>query len=175
MSESILKGHRRNLLNQVRTHIQYVSTKAEKYSSRGLTSITDTDIKDLCDLSDKCANHVKSYVVLRQSLTEDQMLRHVDNEFSRITNPLLEYTGFHNEKMWLGNFGSMFEDACDSFIATQVHINPSIVMTRELYNGAIDFKRNISIDSLNMVRIRAEFQDYLDEISKIVSGTGLVC
>jgi hypothetical protein len=176
MSESSVRNHRKNLLSDARKHIQSVSTIAEKYQAHGLTSITDQDIRNLINLSDKCSNTLKKYIKNRWfSISQDPMLAYVHSEFQSINSPSTTYTLFDHETEWLRRFGSMFGDRCDFFIETQVTNNLSIVLPIQLYSQICDFRNRLGRNSINPVAIRGNFETYLDEVSKIASGTGLVC
>jgi hypothetical protein len=168
-----LKNDRSNHLGNAHDHLRSVVTIAKKFQDSGAGAITDQDIHRLAELSDKCSRTLKKYLNTRNFMESDQMLKAIDGELAKT----LPYDGFDHEINWLRRFGELCVERCEYFISNDLSSPASINVKSidDLYKQIISFREILGQKHVDPLNIKTNLEDYINEVLKIASGTGLVC
>ncbi|MEH2422650.1 MAG: hypothetical protein V7K48_17565 [Nostoc sp.] len=174
-SKFTLKNDRSIHLGNAQNHLRSVVRIARKFNNNNydINQITSRDVGELFTLTDKCSDTLRKYINLRNYMNKDQMVKHIN---SNLRNSL-SYTTFDEEKSWLKRFDNSCVVSCDIFIQNQVQIKLQSI--QELYRNIITFRSEFGHtydrNNFDYQQIKERFQEYLNEVLQIASGTGLVC
>ncbi|QKQ73345.1 hypothetical protein [Nostoc sp. TCL240-02] len=174
-SKFTLENDRSIHLANAQNHLRSVTRIARKFNENNydINKITYRDVGELFTLTDKCSDTLRKYINLRNYMDKDQMVRHINSDLRNSPS----YTTFDQEKTWLNRFDTSCVLSCDVFIQKQVQINLQSI--QELYRNIITFRsefgRTYDRNNFDYQLIKERFQEYLNEVLQIASGTGLVC
>lgn len=168
-----LKNDRSNHLENAQSHLRSVVIIARKFQKNNITS---QDVVKLFNLTDKCSDTLRKYINLRNYINKDPMVKHINTDLR--TSP--SYSTFDQEINWLNRFDNSCVLSCDVIIQNQVKINLGTIqdLDRNIITFRSEFGRRYPIyahNSFDYQPIIERFQEYLNEVLQIASGTGLVC
>lgn len=174
-SNSTLKNDRSNHLENAQDHLRSVVIIARNFKQNNYDTkqITYRDVGKLFNLTDKCSDTLRRYINLRKYMNKDQMVKRINSDLTKSQS----YTTFDQERDWLKKFDESCVVSCDVFIQNQVQIN--LRSLEDLYTNIITFRgefgRTYARNNFDYQLIRERFQEYLNGVLQIASGTGLVC
>lgn len=171
-SKFTLKNDRSIHLANAQNHLRSVVRIARKFNNNS-SDIQYRDVGELFTLTDKCSDTLRKYINLRNYMDRDQMVKHINIDLKNS----LSYTTFDQERTWLNKFDNSCVASCDIFIQKQVPINPQSIQDfyRNIIRFRSEFGRTFDRNNFDYQLIKERFQDYLNEVLQIASGTGLVC
>jgi len=171
-SKFTLKNDRSIHLANAQNHLRSVVRIARKFNNNS-SDIQYRDVGELFTLTDKCSDTLRKYINLRNYMDRDQMVKHINIDLKNS----LSYTTFDQERTWLNKFDNSCVTSCDIFIQKQVPINPQSIQDfyRNIIRFRSEFGRTFDRNNFDYQLIKERFQDYLNEVLQIASGTGLVC
>ncbi|NJO50996.1 MAG: hypothetical protein HC840_17845 [Leptolyngbyaceae cyanobacterium RM2_2_4] len=160
-------------MSDVKIYVHLIKGVSLKYQRSGIESITDYDICRLFELSDDCVRKLKKYINPRGFMYEDEFLAKIEED---IVKEKLD-SKFTAEIDWLQQFDRCFAERCSQFINSERRVR--LDSTESLYQYCIRFREQFgsiySIDQINIEGIRSNFEQFLEEILNIASGTALFC
>ncbi|BBD64610.1 hypothetical protein NIES4072_17280 [Nostoc commune NIES-4072] len=173
-SDFTLKNDRSNHLKNAQSHLRSVAIIARNFNNHNdISKIADGDVGKLFNLTDDCSDTLKKYINIRKHMNKDQMVKRINSDLTKSPS----YTTFDQERDWLKRFDNSCVVSCDVFIQNQVQIN--LRSLEDLYRNIITFRsefgRTYARNNFDYQLIRERFQEYLNGVLQIASGTGLVC
>ncbi|MBG1268536.1 hypothetical protein [Nostoc sp. WHI] len=174
-STGTLKNERSNHLQNAQGHLRSVVIIARKFKENNydINQITYRDVGQLLTLADKCSDTLRKYINLRNYMNKDPMVKHINTDLAKSQS----YTTFDQERDWLNKFDNSCVVSYDAFINNQIKINlPSLQdLDTKIITFRSEFGRTFDRNNFDYQLIKERFQEYLNGVLQIASGTVLVC